>query len=657
MRALVLGAGGFIGGHLVERLVSEGYWVRGVDIKPLEYRKSMAHEFVKGDLRDAAFTESVFTVEGNFDEVYQLAADMGGATYINSGCHDADVMSNSILINANVCKSSVAKGAKKIFFASSACVYPQNTHDSALCRECDVYPAFPDNEYGWEKLFSERMYSALQKQYNIIVRIARFHSVVGEYAAWTGGREKAHSALARKVAEVQDGCSIDVIGDGKQVRTFMYVQDCIDGVRALMSIESDIPVPIMNIGSNEVTTIEDYVKLLGKISQKTFTINYCPGPTGVKERYCDISMAKDKLKWTPKTFLEQSTRLTYNWIKKQMTVLFVTQSYGKGCDEKSHCGVGIRGKLTGEILSKHFILCHADSNTELERYIIEHKPTVIFYNYHSITTPWMNDSTLRDKYSSIKHVMIHYDVTQNMIDTFNPEKFHGFKHIVTDNEVLKTNNTSVFKVTRSLPRSLPHNLPSKNGIPKIGFQGFASAHKGIFRLAKTVQDEFDEAILRLHIPYSLFGDPNGDSARSYVQAVKEMITKPGIQVESSHEFWPDDKIVEWLSENDVNCYFLDRLENSGIASSPDYAIAARRPIAITQSCMLMHMWDLEPTICIEKTNLKTIIKNGIEPLKPLYEKYTHSNVINDYLDICRRLRTPTAQGPPKNKTISRPRIL
>ncbi len=316
-RALVLGAGGFIGGHLVESLVKDGYFVRAVDQKLPEFRVSVANEFLLGDLRNVAVVEKSFALptEHVFDEVYQLAADMGGATYINDGKHNADVMSNSILINAHVAKSCVKFGAKKLFFASSACVYPQAEKDFASCYEDDVYPAFPDNEYGWEKLFSERMYTEFQKQYGLKVRIARFHSIVGDYSTWCGGKEKAHSALARKVAMAPDGGSIEVIGDGTQTRTFLYINDCVRGIRMLMLSDCR---EVINIGSDSLITINEYLDLLRKISKKDFSISYVPGPTGVKDRHCHIEKARRLIGWQPLVSLEEASRVTYEWIVQQI---------------------------------------------------------------------------------------------------------------------------------------------------------------------------------------------------------------------------------------------------------------------------------------------------------------------------------------------------
>jgi len=313
-KALVLGAGGFIGNHLVRRLKKEGYWVRGADIKYPEFSKTEADEFLLCDLRNFDSARVVFSVDGGFDEAYQLAADMGGATYINSGENDASVVSNSVFINVNTAKLCLANDVRCLFFPSSACVY-SSINDHATCLESDVYPAFPDNEYGWEKLFSERMYQSYRKNFGLNVKIARFHSIVGPESQWTGGKEKAHSALARKVAAVNNGGSVDVIGDGTQTRTFLYVEDCIDAVRLL--VNSDVNQPV-NIGSDHLISIKDYVSLLKDISGKEFTINFINGPTGVRGRECSIEKIKKLLGWRPKIDIREATEKTYRWVEKRL---------------------------------------------------------------------------------------------------------------------------------------------------------------------------------------------------------------------------------------------------------------------------------------------------------------------------------------------------
>jgi nucleoside-diphosphate-sugar epimerase len=635
--ALVLGAGGFIGSHLTQNLVSDNYYVCGVDIKENEFRKSCANDFIVGDLRDQTVVESIFQ-KHTFDEVYQLACDMGGATYINSGEHDADVMSNSVLINANVAKMCVKYGAKRLFFSSSACVYPQTGKDYSSCLEDTVYPAKPDNNYGWEKLFSEIMYKNFQKQYGLIVRIARFHSIVGEYSTWCGGKEKAHSALARKVSMVEENGTIEIIGDGKQLRTFLHVSDCVCGIRTLMNSDCE---EIINIGSDYTITILDYVELLKKISGKNFTIKCVDGFTGVHERGCNIEKARTLISWEPKVSLEESTRLTYDWITSELAkrpnVLFITQSIGKDISQKAHCGIGIRGKLTSTILKKslkyNFVQCFVDNIESICSLIDTYKPEVIIYNYHFLATSWLPDPfTNIMPWEGIKHLFIHYDMTQRRVD----ECVDIPNYIITDDDTL-IGNPQVFVVARSMPfvRSTGSSNKSSDEkhIPKIGFQGFCGSNKGIEKLAHQVNSEFDEAILRLHMPFSHFGDPEGNCNKVILNKVRNIITKPGIQIEYSDNFMSDEDIVDFLAENDVNCYFYDYLDGSGIASSPDYAIMARKPIAITKSHMFRHMWDLTPSILIENSSLRAIIENGIAPLEPLYKKYNHEAVIKNYENI------------------------
>ena len=313
-KALVLGGGGFIGSHLVKRLKNEGYWVRAADVKYPEFSPSKADDFLLCDLRNYNEAEKAFKNENSFDEVYQLAADMGGATYINCGENDANVISNSVTINLNIAKLAKKYLINKLFFSSSACVY-KNVNDHATCVEEEVYPAFPDNEYGWEKLFSERMYQAYNKNYGLNVKIARFHSIVGPESVWTGGKEKAHSALARKVANVDPGGSIEIIGDGNQKRTFLFIDDCLDAISILMKSNTIEPV---NIGSDHLVSINEYVGLLKKISKKEFNLEYVNGPTGVHERECSIKKIKEKLGWSPKVSTELSAQLTYEWIQAQI---------------------------------------------------------------------------------------------------------------------------------------------------------------------------------------------------------------------------------------------------------------------------------------------------------------------------------------------------
>jgi GDP-D-mannose 3',5'-epimerase len=642
-KALVLGSSGFIGSHLVKELIQDGYCVTGVDIKQPMNAMFTPSNFIQGDLRSNDFVERLF--DTNYDEVFQLAADMGGATYINCGDNDGSVMSNSVIINSNVAKWASTKKVGKLFFASSACVYPKND-EIATCKENDVYPAFPDNDYGWEKLFSERMYKGHERQFNLNVIIARFHSIVGDYSVWNNERSKAHSALAFKVATVPENGTIEVIGDGTQIRTFLYVKDCIKAIRKLMEINCK---EIVNIGSDECVTINEYIEALRHISGKRFDIKYIDGPTGVKFRYCNIDKIKDICGWKPETTFYESAKITYDFISNELdnrpVSLFVTQTVGTIDDPtKTYCGIGIRGKLTSDILSSSrsdfkYITVMINSNSELEQAIHKFNPRVIIYNYHPATTPWINDRSIRNTYNNIKHIMIHYDLLQSHIDNFNPTMFEGFHYVITDNDKLITNNQNVFIVPRSIPycESIVMDENRVDVIPKIGFQGFGFRHKGIHRIAEQIQAEFDEAIFRLHIPFSFYADNNGYYAFERVSEIKQIITKPGIKIEVSHEFLSDENIIKWLNENTINCYFYDYLENSGIASSPDYAIAAKRPIAINNSRMFINLHDLTPSIEIEKSSLKEIINNGLEPLKPIYEKYTHKNLCKKYDNICHTL--------------------
>ncbi|MFN3852681.1 MAG: NAD-dependent epimerase/dehydratase family protein [Spirosomataceae bacterium] len=315
-RALVCGAGGFIGGHLVNRLKGEGYWVRGVDIKENEYGNTNADDFVLGDLRDPRVCEAV--MEGGFDEVYQLAADMGGAGYIFTGENDAAVMHNSALCNLNVLEAAHRAGVKKIFYSSSACMYPEYNQldpDNPKCAESSAYPAAPDSEYGWEKLFSERLYLSYQRNLGIQVKVARFHNIFGPQGTWTGGKEKAPAAMCRKVAEAPDGGEIEVWGDGKQTRSFLYIDECLEGVRRLM--ESDFSGPV-NIGSEEMISINDFAKMVIGISGKNISIKNIPGPQGVRGRNSDNALIEEMLGWKPSQPLIEGMKKTYSWISKKV---------------------------------------------------------------------------------------------------------------------------------------------------------------------------------------------------------------------------------------------------------------------------------------------------------------------------------------------------
>ena len=315
-KAVVLGAGGFIGGHLVNRLKREDYFVKGADLKRNEFGNNYSDEFEKGDLRDAAFCESVLA--GGYDEVYQLAADMGGAGYIFTGEHDADVMRNSVLCNVNALEACKIHRIPKIFYSSSACIYPEYNQmdpDNPKCSEESAYPAAPDSEYGWEKLFSERLYLSYQRNYGIEVRIARFHNIFGPKGTWTGGKEKAPAAMCRKVAEAEDGSHIEVWGDGMQTRSFLFIEECIEAVRRL--VNSDFTGPV-NIGSEEMISINDFARLAIEISGKNLDIRNIKGPTGVRGRNSDNHLLKEKIGWTPSLPLKRGMIETYNWISKQV---------------------------------------------------------------------------------------------------------------------------------------------------------------------------------------------------------------------------------------------------------------------------------------------------------------------------------------------------
>lgn len=314
-KVVVLGAGGFIGGHLVSQLKKKGYWVRGVDIKRHEYKDSDADEFIVADLRDPKSTDLV--LDDTIDEVYQLAADMGGATYIFTGLNDADVMHNSTMINLNTLNSCVKYNIKKIFYSSSACVYPErNQLDSKNpnCKEDTVYPANPDSEYGWEKLYSERLYLTYSRNHNMIVKIGRFHNIYGPYGTWDGGKEKAPAAMCRKVAKAKDGDQIEVHGDGLQTRSFLYIDECVHAILALMD-SKDFHGPV-NIGSEEMVSINHLAQTAIDISGKNLTIKNNPEYTftGVRGRNSDNTLIREKLGINPFMSLEEGMKITYNWI-------------------------------------------------------------------------------------------------------------------------------------------------------------------------------------------------------------------------------------------------------------------------------------------------------------------------------------------------------
>ena len=326
--ALVLGGGGFIGGHLAKRLKKEGFWVRIVDIKEKHKfwdHSDICHEYICGDLRDpkivslALWSPTQHTetnCPNSFDEVYQLAADMGGAGYIFTGENDANVMHNSALINLNVVYEAAKKGVKRIFYSSSACMYPEHNQldpKNPNCKESSAYPANPDSEYGWEKLFSERLFLAFNRNYGVDVRVARFHNIFGPMGTWTGGKEKAPAAMCRKVAEATS--EIEVWGDGKQTRSFLYIDECIESVLRFMRQENFYgPV---NIGSEEMVTINELAQMVINISKKSLTIKNIEGPLGVRGRNSDNKLYKEKMNWEPTQPLYEGIKHTYNWIYNQ----------------------------------------------------------------------------------------------------------------------------------------------------------------------------------------------------------------------------------------------------------------------------------------------------------------------------------------------------
>jgi nucleoside-diphosphate-sugar epimerase len=322
--ALVCGAGGFIGGHLVKRLKSEGFWVRGVDLKFPEFSETSANDFVIGDLRDQSFCREI--VDRRFDEVYQLAADMGGAGYIFTGEHDADIMHNSASINLNLLELCRRRNISGIFYSSSACVYPEyNQRDpqNPNCAEDSAYPAAPDSEYGWEKLFSERLFRAYNRNYGMRNRIARYHNIFGPEGTWTGGKEKAPAAICRKVALAHSGGEIEIWGDGLQTRSFLYVAECVEGTTRLMRSNFEGPV---NIGSEEMVTINELVHLVAEIAGKAIKIRHIPGPLGVRGRNSDNQLIQALLGWAPTQRLRVGLEETYSWIERQVRRNLDTQA-------------------------------------------------------------------------------------------------------------------------------------------------------------------------------------------------------------------------------------------------------------------------------------------------------------------------------------------
>ncbi len=315
-KALILGGGGFIGSHMVNRLKKEGFWVRAVDLKFPEFSSTQADDFIRGDLRDIQICREA--IDQKFDEIYQFAADMGGAGFVFTGENDADIMHNSALINLNVLEACLRRNSKRIFYSSSACMYPEHNQldpNNPNCEEISAYPANPDSEYGWEKLFSERLFLAFARNYGFESRIARYHNIFGPEGTWQGGREKAPAAICRKIAMAKDGDEIEIWGDGQQTRSFLIVDECIEGTIRLMRSQFMGPV---NIGSDEMVTIDKLVDLVAKISGKKVIKKHIKGPEGVRGRNSENSLIKEKLNWAPTNSLEWGLKKTYPWIVDQL---------------------------------------------------------------------------------------------------------------------------------------------------------------------------------------------------------------------------------------------------------------------------------------------------------------------------------------------------
>ena len=314
--ALVCGAGGFIGSHLVKRLKAEGMWVRGVDLKYPRYAETESDDFIQGDLRDPYVCRQA--VDRNFDEVYQLAADMGGAGFVFVGENDADIMPNSALVNLNMIEACVKRNCKRVFYSSSACMYPEYNQmdpNNPDCSEDSAYPANPDSEYGWEKLFSERLYLAYHRNYGLESRVARYHNIFGPLGSWNDGREKSPAALCRKIATAEDGGSIEIWGDGTQTRSFLYIDECVEGTIRLMRSDHSGP---FNIGSDEMVTINRLAELIMQVAGKSVTINHIDGPLGVRGRNSHNELINERLGWKPTARLVDGLERTYAWISNEV---------------------------------------------------------------------------------------------------------------------------------------------------------------------------------------------------------------------------------------------------------------------------------------------------------------------------------------------------
>jgi GDP-D-mannose 3',5'-epimerase len=318
--ALVFGGGGFIGSHMVNRLKAEGYWVRAVDLKFPEFAETLADDYIRGDLRDPIICAEA--IDRKFDEIYQFAADMGGAGFVFTGENDADIMHNSALVNLNVLEACLRRNSKKIFYSSSACMYPESNQLDPLnptCSEESAYPANPDSEYGWEKLFSERLFLAYARNYNFNVRVARYHNIFGPFGTWQGGREKAPAAICRKVALAKDNDEIEIWGSGQQTRSFLFIDECIEGTIRLMR-QDHFQGPV-NIGSDEMVTVNQLVDIVQNIANKKLIKKHIQGPVGVMGRNSDNKLIEEKLGWRPTARLEEGLKTTYAWIFSEIDKL------------------------------------------------------------------------------------------------------------------------------------------------------------------------------------------------------------------------------------------------------------------------------------------------------------------------------------------------
>ena len=325
-KALVLGGGGFIGSHLVKRLKAEGFWVRAVDLKRPRYAESAADDFHVADLRELTSVQRA--LEGGFDEVYQLAADMGGAGFVFTGENDAAIMHNSAQINLNVLEAARGVTVGRIFYSSSACMYPEHNQldpENPNCTEDSAYPAAPDSEYGWEKLFSERLYFAYARNHGMTVRVARYHNIFGPEGSWNDGREKAPAALSRKVAMAPIGGRMEMWGDGEQTRSFLFIDECVEGTLRLMRSDFEGPV---NIGSDEKVSLNRFAEMIMAIAGKPLAVDHIPGPTGVRGRNSDNSLIRDRLGWAPSRPLAEGLAVTYRWIADQVDQRCVDSGLG-----------------------------------------------------------------------------------------------------------------------------------------------------------------------------------------------------------------------------------------------------------------------------------------------------------------------------------------